>query len=70
MKTKKVSLKELKIKSFITSVNQEKSQTVQGGRSGVDTDPVNCPADSEFNVCDEPTAIGASCEFTSCDPAT
>ena len=69
---KKANLKELKVKSFVTTFNVDESEAVQGGfRSPpVYTDPIKCPPDSEFNVCDEPTAIGASCEFTSCDPAT
>ncbi|MEL6558593.1 MAG: pinensin family lanthipeptide, partial [Bacteroidota bacterium] len=57
-KREKLSLNELNVKSFVTSFKGKKVETVKGGGSNpVDTDPIACPADSDFNVCDEPTAI-------------
>ncbi len=67
-KVNRLNLTKLKVKSFVTSINPNGRKTVKGGSGPVPTDPVLCPSD----FCEEPTGLGASCEWTMCpshDPA-
>lgn len=52
---RKSSLSSLKVESFVTSINSKKSQTVKGGSDY-----------SIIDIPDEPTGLGASCEWTMC----
>jgi hypothetical protein len=58
---KKLKLDNLKVKSFVTALEEEKAHTVKGGGSVIGPpEPVTLVCDSEEMICLEPT------EYNSC----
>ena len=62
MKKQKVSLKNLKVKSFTTSVQQH----IQGGFSPISVGTLILEECEFPDPPDEPTGYGDSCEWTMC----
>ena len=59
MKANKLKLKDLKVNSFVTSLNKENAQTVQGGKSfptqcSIIVGSFPCPGHDSIVPCDEP----------------
>jgi len=73
MKNKKLKLKDLKVNSFITSLDNKGSETVKGGDL-VQILSFNCPDDTtpsgpvrtQYNTCPQPTDIGCLSESVLC----
>ena len=59
MKSKKLNLSELKVKSFVTDLESEKENTVKGGR--IFTEINGCAGQSENFEC---PSVPPACELT------
>ncbi len=62
-KKMKLSLESLRVKSFVTSLNQKEEELVKGGTSQPPTGPTNCDT-----ICDwtEQVACTIACETDEC----
>ncbi len=58
----KLSIEELKVTSFVTSIKSESKNSIIGGGS----ETVVRTLESDCG-CQEPTGLGASCEWTQCE---